>query len=155
EHLARRAQMFPPLPPEVVARIAASGAERSFPDGAIVFERGDAGAPFHVVLDGELEIVHPRADLEELITVHREREFTGELSMLSGRPTLVRGRARGPLRVLRIEHDRFLTLLQTDSELSEIAMRAFILRRVGLLASGLGDVTVVGSGHSAATARVQ
>jgi len=152
---ARRGQMFPQLSPDAVSRIAAAGAERRFEDGAVVFERGETDVPFYVVLEGALEIVHPRGDVEELVTVHHERQFTGELSVLAGRPGLVRGRAKGPLRVLRIEPDRFLALLQTDSELSEIAMRAYILRRIGLLVAGFGDVTIVGSSQSASTARVQ
>ena len=152
---ARRAQVFPPLPPEVVARVSANGVENRFDDGAILVERGDEGAPFYIVLEGALEIVHLHDQVEALITVLHEREFAGEVSMLAGRPTLVRARAKGPVRVLRIERVRFLALLQTDSELSEIVMRAFILRRVGLVVGGYGDVTVVGSSHSAATHRAQ
>jgi thioredoxin reductase (NADPH) len=152
---ARRGQMFPQLPPHVVARIAADGTERTFEDGAIVFERGDTNVPFYVVLEGALEVVHPSGGVEEPVNVHQERGFTGELSVLAGRPALVRGRAKGRLRVLRVESDRFLSLLQTDAELSEMAMRAYILRRIGLFVAGFGDVTVVGSSHSAMTARVQ
>ena len=50
---------------------------------------------------------------------------------------------------------RFRALIQTDAELSEILMRAFILRRVALLSSGFGDVIVIGSRDSAATLRLQ
>src|SRR5262245_34746407 len=126
---SRRAQMFPALAPDVVARVAGAGKETTFADGAIVFEQGDRDYPFLIVLEGELEIVHPRGDLEDPITVHRTREFTGEASMLTGRPSLVRGRARGGLRVVRVEPARLKALLQTDSELSEVVMRAYILRR--------------------------
>ena len=42
-------------------------------------------------------------------------------------------------------------LVQTDPELSELVMRAFILRRVSLIARGLGDVVLVGSHHSRGT----
>jgi thioredoxin reductase (NADPH) len=45
--------------------------------------------------------------------------------------------------------------VQGDSELSDVFMRAFILRRVSLLAHGYGDATVIGSTHSAGTLRVQ
>jgi len=46
-------------------------------------------------------------------------------------------------------------LVQEDPEVSEILMRAFILRRVALIADGLGDATLIGSVHSAATLRLQ
>jgi thioredoxin reductase (NADPH) len=75
--------------------------------------------------------------------------------MLAERRALLLARARGPLRVIRVEHARLRSLLQTDPDLSEVVMRAFILRRVGLLSAGHGDVVVIGSRDSAATLRLQ
>ena len=57
----------------------------------------------------------------------------------------MRIRATEPGEVIELERDRLLALVQTDSELSEILMRAFILRRVELIAQGTGDVVVLGS----------
>ncbi len=152
---ARRAQMFPRLPPGVIARLRAAGSERSFADRDVVFAQGDRQVPFFVVLEGELEIVHPRGRSEDLVTVHGPGEFTGEASVLLDRRALVCARAKGPLRVLRIENAKLRGLLQSDAELSEIVMRAFILRRLGLLSSGLGDAVVVGSRNSAGTLRLE
>jgi thioredoxin reductase (NADPH) len=45
--------------------------------------------------------------------------------------------------------------VQTDDELSEILMRAFILRRAEMIAHGIGDVVLVGSSHSAGTLRIR
>ena len=45
--------------------------------------------------------------------------------------------------------------MQTDSQLGEIIMRAFILRRVELIAHGLGDVVLLGSNHCSGTLRVK
>lgn len=152
---ARRGQMFPALTPTQLARVSAAGVETTFEDGQIVFERGDRETPFYVVVEGELEIVHPRLDLEVPITIHGAGQFTGEASTLADRPTLVRARARGRVRLIRVEHARFRSLLQTDSDLSEIVMRAYILRRLGLLSGGVSDAIVLGSRHSAATLRLQ
>ncbi len=147
--------MFPALTPGELARVMPFGAETIFEDGVIVFDQGDVDVPFYVVLEGELEIVHPRGAFEDTITVHHEREFTGEISLIADRRSLVRGRAKGRLRALRVEHARLRSLVQTDPLLSEILMRAFILRRVGLLQAGQGDVVVIGSRDSAATLRLQ
>jgi thioredoxin reductase (NADPH) len=152
---ARRAQMFPALPDAQLARVRTVGVEKTFEPGEIVFEQGDASVPFYVVLEGELEVVHPTRQGEDLVTVHHAKEFTGELSLLFDRRSLVLGRAKTRLRVLRVEHSKVRSLLQGDAELSELLMRAFILRRVGLLNSGAGDAIVVGSRDSAATLRVQ
>src|SRR2546427_6184417 len=46
-------------------------------------------------------------------------------------------------------------LVQIDSELSEILMRAFILRRVEMIAHEFGDVVLVGSTHAPGTLRVK
>jgi thioredoxin reductase (NADPH) len=155
----RRAQIFPELSPEQIARVAAFGTERTYADGSVLFDQGDEKTSFFVVLEGELEVVSPRGTLfgraEELITVHRPRQFTGEVSLLTERHALARGRAKGRLRVLEIDQPALRALIQTDPELSEIVMRAFILRRVALMATGLGDVVVVGSQSSAATLRLQ
>src|ERR1041385_3930784 len=75
--------------------------------------------------------------------------------MLADRPALVRARAKGRLRVACIDNARLRSLLQTDSEFSDVVMRAYILRRVGLFSEGHGDVAIVGSRHSAATLRLQ
>jgi thioredoxin reductase (NADPH) len=151
----RRPQMFPALTGPQVARVAQKGVEQRFPVGHVLFDQGDSDLPLYLVTEGELEIVHPTCQGEELVTVHHEREFTGEISLLSGGRTFVKARARTPLRVLRVENEGLRQLLQTDSELSDIFMRAFILRRVGLIAGGQGDAVMIGSLQSAATLRVQ
>jgi len=152
---SRRAQMFPALTAVQVARIAPFGTEVRFADREVLFEQGDEHVPFFVVLEGELEIVHPRGKLEDPVTVHHVHEFTGEVSMLTDRRALVRGRARGNLRVLRFEHSCLRQMVQVDPDLSELLMRAFILRRLALLTAGYGDAVVIGSRHSAATLRLQ
>ena len=75
--------------------------------------------------------------------------------MLSGRPALFRSRASEAGEVIELDRQQLLALVQTDSELSELIMRAFILRRVELIVHGLGDVVLVGSNHCAGTLRVK
>src|SRR5579864_1610899 len=120
----RRAQIFPTLTGAQIARITPFGVEQTFPAGHILFEQGDSHVPFFVVLEGELEVVHPRGKFEDLVTVQGPREFTGEVTLLTDRRALVRGRAKGALRVLRVEHARLRSLIQTDPELSELFLRA-------------------------------
>ena len=73
--------------------------------------------------------------------------------MISGRPAITRLRVTEPGDVIQLTREELLALIQTDAELSEILMRAFILRRLELITQHLGDV-VVGSAHSAGTLRV-
>jgi thioredoxin reductase (NADPH) len=100
--------------------------------------------------------VHPRdGGADEPIVVHGPGQFTGEVNQLSSRRTLVRGRAAEPSRVIEVPVAQLKSIVLTDPELSEIFLRAFMLRRMGLLAGHQGDAIVLGSSHSAATLRLQ
>src|SRR5205814_8938670 len=68
---------------------------------------------------------------------------------------LIRVRMRQAGEVIEIKREQLLALIQTDSELSEILMRAFILRRVELIARGFGDAVLLGSAHSPGTLRIK
>src|SRR3989475_6876662 len=57
--------------------------------------------------------------------------------------------------VIELDREQLLMLVQIDSELSEILMRAFILRRVEMIAHEFGDVVLVGSTHAPGTLRVK
>ncbi|TLX86170.1 MAG: FAD-binding protein [Thaumarchaeota archaeon] len=92
---------------------------------------------------------------ETLITVHGNGQFTGDVNMISGRRSIVRARATVPSKVIELDNKDLLRLVQNDAELSEILMRAFILRRVELIAAGVGDLILIGSIHSAGTLRIK
>src|SRR5262249_52873953 len=92
---------------------------------------------------------------EKLLADFHAGQFTGELSILSGRRALVRIRATEAGEVIEIDRDHGLALLQKDSELGTILTRAFILRRLELIARGLGDVVLLGSDHCAGTLRIR
>ena len=152
---SRIEKIFPKLTSAQIGRIAAHGRTRSVQPGDVLIEQGDTSVPFFVVITGEVEIVRPFGTNETLITIHGDGEFTGEVNMLSGRRSLVRARASKPGEVIELDHKALLGLVQTDSELSDILMRAFILRRVELIAAGVGDLILIGSVHSAGTLRIK
>jgi thioredoxin reductase (NADPH) len=145
---------FPILTPQQVSRIAAHGLRRSTTRGEILVEAGDKAVPFFVVLTGEIEVVRPTEGSETLLVIHRPGQFSGEANMISGRGSVGRVRVSQPGEVIQLDREQLLALIQTDAELSEILMRAFILRRLELIARDLGDVVVVGSMHCAGTLRV-
>ena len=75
--------------------------------------------------------------------------------MITGRRALARLRVSHDGEVIELSRDQVLSVVQTDAELSEILMRAFILRRGELIAGSFGDVVVIGSLHCAGTLRVK
>jgi thioredoxin reductase (NADPH) len=152
---SRIEKIFPKLTSAQIDRIAAYGRTRSIQSGEVLIEQGDTSVPFFVVITGEVEIVRPFGAYETLLTVQGYGEFTGEVDMLSGRRSLFRVRATKPGKVIELDHQQILGLVQTDAELSDILMRAFILRRVELIAAGVGGIVLIGSTHSAGTLRIK
>ncbi len=148
-------QIFPKLTPAQIRRIAARGQMRAMERGEVLYEQGDSAASFFVVVSGELEVVRPSGAVETLVTIHGSGQFTGEVGTLSGRRTLFRVRATKPGKVIELDRQHMLALMQSDAELGEILTRAFILRRVELVAAGVGDVVLIGSTHSADTLRIK
>jgi thioredoxin reductase (NADPH) len=148
-------KIFPKLTPAQLSRIATRGHIRSMEEGEVLYEQGHRGAPFFVVISGELEVVRPSVPTETLITNYESGQFTGEVGTLSGRRSLFRVRAAKPGKVIELDRQQMLTLIQTDAELGEILMRAFILRRVELIAAGVGDTVLIGSAYSASTLRIK
>jgi thioredoxin reductase (NADPH) len=153
--VSRPERMFPTLTPEQVSRIAAHGRRRSTTPGDVLVEVGDNAVPIFVVVGGELQAVLPTDGSETLIVTLHAGQFSGEASMLTGRRVLVRLRVSEPGEVIQLDREQLLAVIQTDAELSEILMRAFILRRLELIARHLGDVVVIGSRHCAGTLRVK
>jgi thioredoxin reductase (NADPH) len=151
---ARVDQIFPTLTPAQVERIRPHGHVRQVREGEVLVQEGQTIVPFFVVTTGRIEIVRPGL-METRIVVHGPGEFTGEANMISGRRALFRARALEPGEVIELSHDHLIALVQTDAELSEILMRAFLLRRIELVTAGIGDVLLVGSSHSAPTLRIK
>jgi thioredoxin reductase (NADPH) len=147
--------MFPTLTEPQIARIAAHATRRTVSAGETLFEQGDPQPGMFVVLAGELAITDPSLAGDLPVVVHTVGSFTGEVSALGGRRTLVRARMRTDGEVLYLDAAALRRLVQADSELSELFMRAFILRRVALIDRGYGDATLIGSSHSADTLRLQ
>jgi thioredoxin reductase (NADPH) len=152
---ARLEQIFPKLTPIQIRRIAQQGRTRTIDRGEILYDQGDSATSFFVVITGELEVLRPSGTVETLVTVHHSGQFTGEVGTLSGRRTMFRVRATKPSKVIELDRQHILTLVQTDAELGEILMRAFILRRAELIAAGVGDIVLIGSTYSADTLRIK
>ena len=150
----RPEHVFPRLTAAQVDRFAAHGRRRRVQPGEVLLEMGESARVF-VVVSGSVETVRVAGGVEDIFVVHGPGSFTGEMAALSGRRGLSRTRAREAGEVIEVDRPQLLALVQTDSELSEILMRAFILRRVELIALGSSEVVLLGSRHSAGTLRIK
>ncbi len=148
-------QAFPALTPAQINRLRSGGSLRNVKQSEILFEPDDTSVPFFVLLSGRLEIVQPTFTGEREIITHGPGEFTGEINMISGTRSLVRGRVTEPGEFLEISPEGLRSVVARDAELSEIFMRAFILRRMALISRGYGNVIVMGSRHCSGTLRLR
>jgi thioredoxin reductase (NADPH) len=153
--LDARTQAFPTLSATQIDRIRALGRVRHVEAGEILFEPGETTLPFFVLLSGAMEIVQPSLNGERTVATHSPGEFTGEMTMISGRRSLVRGRVTEPGDFLELGTEDLRSLVARDAELSEIFMRAFILRRLQLVDRGQGNIVLMGSRHSSNTLRLR
>ena len=150
----RHAQMFPRLTAQQIARLEHQGERVAMHTGELLFDAGDRPSKFFVVISGSIELLIARAGGHELFYTLTHGEFSGEMNALRGSAGIVRARVGQDGSVLAIDIERLRTIVQTDAELSELFMRAFILRRMGLLSEDTCDVVLLGSGHSADTLRL-
>jgi thioredoxin reductase (NADPH) len=151
----RREQMFPRLTDGQISRISGIGQRRNIRVGEVLFEPGDRSSDLFVVISGGIEVVRPVAGREEPITVLGPGQFTGEINMLSARVTLARARVAAEGSVVALDRDGIRAVVQGDPELSEILLRAFILRRVALISQAENDLVLLGSRHSLRTLQLK
>ncbi len=147
--------MFPLLTEEQLAALAPFGITGDAAAGDVLFEQGDTAHGVFVVLKGSLEIVNVGSSGESVLRVVAQGGFTGEINLLSGRRSLVRCRAPEASVLLEISRVNLQRLMQTDAGLGEIFLKAFLLRRVYLIANSVGDALLIGSSNSADTLRLR
>ena len=151
---SRPERLYPVLTPAQLARIAPHGRRRHVAPGEVLVQAGETAARVFIVVAGRIDVVRPAA-VEEVVVSFTPGMFTGEATMLSGRRGLAQIRAGTEGEVIEVARDDLLALIQTDSELSPIFMRAFILRRLELIDRKVSDVVVIGSTHCKGTLRVR
>jgi thioredoxin reductase (NADPH) len=152
---SHEALMFPTLTPAQIEEIARHGASRAVAQGDVLIEVGESVVPFFVVKSGKIQIVRPSMRGEMVVAVHGPGRFTGEANLFLGRRSLTRAQVIESGEVVELSREALRSLVQTDPDISEILMRAFIYRRIELVAHELGDVALIGSMHSAATLRIK
>jgi thioredoxin reductase (NADPH) len=151
----RYEQIFPRLTDAQLSRISTTGQRRSVQAGELLFEAGDQNTDFFVVVSGGIELVRPVAGREQPVALLGPGQFTGEINMLSARRAWARGRVAAEGSIIALDRDGLHAVVQRDPELSEILLRAFILRRVALINQSDNELVLLGSRHSLGTQRLK
>jgi thioredoxin reductase (NADPH) len=84
---------FPTLDETQISQLArcTDAAPKLFRDGQVLFAVGQRNMNFFVVKSGEVEIIDRSGDEPKTVTIHRQGEFTGDISHLTGLPAVVSG----------------------------------------------------------------
>ena len=151
----QHALRFPKLTDAQVTQLAASRATRHVTTREILFDQETPDHGVFIVLSGSIEVLGLSAGVESVLSVLGPGEFTGEVTQLSGRRSLVLCRARETSELLEIDRSSLRHVMQTDAVLGDVFLRAFLLRRVFLIANSIGDAVLIGSGHSSDTLRLR
>lgn len=153
---AKRELIFPQLTSEMVDRSLPYGVVEQYSAGSVIYGRGLRGVDFLIVLQGNVLITSPGDDGHDMVvTLHQEREFTGELDLFSQREALVTARAATDVSALRIGREQFREYVSGEPDISDIIIRAVVLRRLGLIQHSTGGVAVLGPARGGHTLRIQ
>ena len=141
-------QLFPVLDAAQMdaAKRFASGPARDFAPGEIVFDVGERNVPVWLVIKGAIDVVRRDALNPDVpITTLGAGQFSGEVSQLAGAKTIACGRASSEgCTAVPFDAAHVRALMVGSAEIGEIMMRAFILRRVGLIETGGAGSVLIG-----------
>jgi thioredoxin reductase (NADPH) len=143
---------FPLLTDEMVERLRGYGSEETFAPETALFTHGEREVDMFVVLEGELEIYDQDEKNErKLLAKLGERQFSGELDLLSTRRTIVDGCTLTKCVLLRVPRAELRRLMRSEGDIANLIMQATIWRRLGIIESSSGIVLL---GHSTAAETV-
>jgi thioredoxin reductase (NADPH) len=129
---------------------------KQYRDGEKLFQVGDRDFKFFVIKSGHIEIVDDSGDTPKTIAVLGPGEFTGDVSHLTGRPSVVSGIARGDCELYEISAEALRHILNQVPDLGDIILQAFIARRQLLRESkDFTGLRVIGSRYSRDTFRIR
>jgi thioredoxin reductase (NADPH) len=151
---ADRRGAFPELTGDQIDLLRTRGTERRIDRGDILFREGDSGYPFIVIVDGSVDIVAGfETEEARVIISHGPGRFLGELNLLTGQGVFLTAVVSEPGSVLILDVDELRRLLAEEPTLSELILRALLLRRSLLQGEGVG-LRIIGSRFSADTRRL-
>lgn len=142
---------FPTLDEVQIAKLGRYGDEESVPAGHVFFREGERGSDFILVLTGTVEAVAHFGDSGETTsTAFNPGQFVGVMNILSNEGAYVTATTTVASRVLKVPQAQLRAVIGEDVALSEIVVRAFLLRHSLLLRLGTGP-KLIGSRFNEAT----
>ena len=140
----------PTLSAAQIDRIRSVAQLRRVRSGEVLYEPSQPNVPLFIVLEGIVSISRTGED-DKILAVREAGQFTGEMSVISGKRSLLKARVTDDGSVLELGRDKVLSLMAKDTELGDIFMEAFVARRSLMIELGEGNVSLFGTKNSART----
>ena len=120
----------PKLDDGQVAMLEPLGSRRKVSRGELIFKAGHRDVPLVVILHGEVEVFEAREEQELILGTANERDFIGEVGMLTGTAVLASARGKAAeSEILEVPGARLRQALAELPGVSDVIVRAFIMRR--------------------------
>ena len=136
---------FPHLTARDLEQLRPFGTPCSYEDGQLIFSAAENAVDLFIIESGAMEILNPAQDNRSVV-MHGPGQFSGDIDLLTGRPPLMTGVARGRTHLTRISGARVREVLNKVPHLGEILLTAALERRRLLLETGSVGLKVVGPG---------
>jgi thioredoxin reductase (NADPH) len=146
---------YPRLSDDQIATLEAGGARRAVGTGETLVREGERSDYFFVILSGKVAVTTTDdAGNRHVIRVHGPGRFLGELGDLEGQAAFYTAEVVEPGEVLVVPTERVRALVAHDPVLSDLILRAYLLRR-SLLIQEESGFRIIGSCYSPDTARLR
>ena len=145
---------YPVLREDQIEVLSRYGETRETKAGQVLFRAGDTQNDFFVVLGGEVEVIDDFGGEVRTMGVFRAGSFLGDLHMLTGQGVPLSAVVREGGELLAIPREQLKKVVTEESDLSDIILKTFLVRRWYLMRTGVG-LRIVGSRHSGDATRLR
>ena len=151
---ADRYGQYPRLSGRQLAAVAAYGQCRPTRRGEVLYDQGEEGYDFVVVLDGRVAVVGGDGGERHLVGVHGPGRFLGELGLLTGQGAVLAAVVLERGEVLVVPPERARELFSRHPTLGDLVLRSYLLRRSLAIEDG-ASMGIVGSRSLTDTRRLR
>ena len=145
---------YPRLSGRQLAAVAAYAQRRPTRRGEVLYDQGEEGYDFVVVLDGRVAVLGGDGGEQHLVGVHGPGQFLGELGLLSGQGAVLAAVVLERGEVLVVPPERVRELFSRHPTLGDLVLRSYLLRRSLAIEDG-AIMGIVGSRSVTDTRRLR
>jgi len=125
--LLKQTDLFQGLTPDELGQISGISAKEAYKPGDVIFEEGETGDKFYLILKGEIRISKLIPGVgEEALVVLKKGGYFGEMSLIDDQPRSAHAIVNKASECMVIERDDFKNLLKQDKELAYKLLWTFL-----------------------------